>query len=139
MAGPLHLQCRAHATFPRAGRAFRATLARMSKDKVAEGLRELVDRSVKVRVYDLAVTKQQIEQWNLPSRPTKTSDTRSRKFVAEHGDRPTWSWDGMRLMVEEASPAKQDQRFLRVSVLRIGKPLASYRLDSLKADTSTGR
>jgi hypothetical protein len=58
-----------------------------AKDKVAEGLRELVDRSVKVRVYDLAVTKQQIEQWNLPSRPTKTSDTRSRKFVAEHGDR----------------------------------------------------
>jgi hypothetical protein len=58
-----------------------------AKDTVAKDLRGLVGGAVEVNVYDLAVTPKQIKKWNLPSRPTKTSDTRSRKFVAEHGDR----------------------------------------------------
>jgi hypothetical protein len=58
-----------------------------AKDKVEEGLRELVGGAVEVTVYDLAVITTQIEEWDLPSRPTKTSDTRARKFIAEHGDR----------------------------------------------------
>jgi hypothetical protein len=45
-----------------------------------------VGDAVEVAVYDLAVTPEQIEEWNLPSRPTKMSDSRSAKFVAEHGD-----------------------------------------------------
>jgi hypothetical protein len=53
-----------------------------------------------------------------------SDDGRDRREIAEHGDHPAWSWDGMRLLVEEAIPAKPDQRYLRVSVLRIGKPLA---------------
>jgi hypothetical protein len=57
-----------------------------AKDKVEEGLHDLVGGSVEVTVYDLAVTKTQIEEWNLPSRPTKESDSRARKFIDKHGD-----------------------------------------------------
>jgi len=48
---------------------------------------ELVRRSspVEVRVRRLAVTREQINEWNLPTRPTKTKDSRYQKFVSEHG------------------------------------------------------
>jgi hypothetical protein len=48
---------------------------------------ELVRRSspVEVRVERLAVDRRQIDHWNLPTRPTKTSDSRAGAFVREHG------------------------------------------------------
>ncbi len=48
---------------------------------------ELVRRSspVEVLVERLAVNRDQIEAWGLPTRPTKTSDSRARAFVREHG------------------------------------------------------
>lgn len=50
---------------------------------------ELIRRAapVAVAVERLAVSKDQIEAWALPSRPTKTTDSRAKKFIEEHGDR----------------------------------------------------
>ena len=38
-----------------------------------------------VYVRRLAVNRDQIEAWNLPTRPTKASDTRAKKFRRVHG------------------------------------------------------
>ncbi len=48
---------------------------------------ELVRRcySVEVHVQRLAVTRDQIDEWRLPTRPTKTADSRVAKFTREHG------------------------------------------------------
>jgi hypothetical protein len=53
-------------------------------EKVEE---ELVERapSSDITVERLAVSRDQIERWNLPTRPTKTTDTRARKFRSIHG------------------------------------------------------
>jgi hypothetical protein len=37
------------------------------------------------QVFYQAVNRQQIERWNLPTHPTKTSDTRARRFRQLHG------------------------------------------------------
>jgi hypothetical protein len=56
-------------------------------DKVGEGLWELVGDAVEVHVYDLAVTQDQIAEWQLPSRPTKSKDnTHYRKFAETYGE-----------------------------------------------------
>jgi hypothetical protein len=34
----------------------------------------------------MAVTREQVQQWNLPTRPTKMSDTRAKKFICASGD-----------------------------------------------------
>ncbi len=48
---------------------------------------ELVERAPlsEVEVERLAVNREQIERWNLPTRPTKASDTRARRFQESHG------------------------------------------------------
>lgn len=48
---------------------------------------ELVRRShpVEVIVERLAVDRAQIDEWNLPTRPTKATDSRAAKFTREHG------------------------------------------------------
>jgi hypothetical protein len=48
---------------------------------------ELIRRapSSDVTVERLAVNREQIERWKLPTRPTKTSDTRARRFRQIHG------------------------------------------------------
>ena len=53
-------------------------------EKVEE---ELIRRapSSDITVERLAVNRDQIERWNLPTRPTKTSDTRASKFRRVHG------------------------------------------------------
>jgi hypothetical protein len=38
-----------------------------------------------ITVERLAVNREQIERWSLPTRPTKTSDTRARRFRQLHG------------------------------------------------------
>jgi hypothetical protein len=53
--------------------------------KVEEGLREFAP-DVDLHVHELAVTVDQIRDWDLPTRPTKMSDSRARKFVAEYGE-----------------------------------------------------
>jgi hypothetical protein len=53
-------------------------------EKVEEELTERAPFS-DITVERLAVNREQIERWNLPTRPTKTSDTRARKFRQLHG------------------------------------------------------
>jgi hypothetical protein len=53
-------------------------------EKVEEELTERAPFS-DITVERLAVNRQQIERWNLPTRPTKTSDTRARRFRRLHG------------------------------------------------------
>jgi len=53
-------------------------------EKVEEELTERAPFS-DITVERLAVNREQIERWNLPTRPTKTSDTRASKFRRTHG------------------------------------------------------
>lgn len=41
---------------------------------------------VDAEIILIAITEEQIEEYNIPPAPTKKSDSRSRAFVAEHGD-----------------------------------------------------
>jgi hypothetical protein len=53
-------------------------------EKVEDELTERASSS-DITVERLAVNRQQIDRWNLPTRPTKTSDTRARRFRQVHG------------------------------------------------------
>jgi hypothetical protein len=53
--------------------------------KVASELPERA-RGVDVEVTHLAVTREQIEDWNLPTREVKRSDSRAPKFISQHGE-----------------------------------------------------
>jgi hypothetical protein len=53
-------------------------------EKVEEELMERAPSS-DITVERLAVNREQIERWNLPTRPTKTTDTRASKFRSIHG------------------------------------------------------
>jgi hypothetical protein len=48
-------------------------------EKIEQTLREMAPNA-EIHFERLAVTKQQIAKWNLPTRPTKASDTRSKNF-----------------------------------------------------------
>ena len=48
-------------------------------EKIEETLRELAP-DAEIHFERIAVTPEQIEEWNLPTRPTKKSDTRSKGF-----------------------------------------------------------
>ncbi|MCH8112650.1 MAG: hypothetical protein IH905_11970, partial [Proteobacteria bacterium] len=50
--------------------------------KVAEGLREFAP-DAEIHFQRVAVVPWQIEEWKLPTRPTKKSDSRSKSFVGE--------------------------------------------------------
>jgi hypothetical protein len=49
---------------------------------VESGLRELAP-DAEIHFERVAVTPEQIARWNLPTRPTKTTDTRSKRFHGE--------------------------------------------------------
>lgn len=81
---------------------------------------ELVRRSspVEVRAERLAVDREQIDAWELPTRPTKTSDSRSREFVREHGtgsvELDAIPPDTLRILVRKAVERHMDPERLRV-------------------------
>ncbi|MFO0889893.1 MAG: hypothetical protein U0790_12220 [Isosphaeraceae bacterium] len=54
---------------------------------IEPGLRRHLPDDFELHVHDLAVTPDQIERWNLPDRPTKTTDSRAAKFIEKFGDR----------------------------------------------------
>jgi hypothetical protein len=61
-----------------------------------ERLRELAADPDLIHFKRIAVTPQQIEKWNLPTRPTKTSDSRARNFVDDDGEqRPSVELDAI--------------------------------------------
>jgi len=53
-------------------------------EKVGQELTERAPSS-DIAVKRLAVNREQIERWNLPTRPTKSTDTRANKFRRVHG------------------------------------------------------
>jgi len=81
---------------------------------------ELVRRSspVEVLVERLAVDREQIDEWELPTRPTKTTDSRARAFVREHGtgsvELDAIPPDRLRALVREAIERHMDPGRLRV-------------------------
>ena len=72
------------------------------REKIEETLRELAP-DAEIHFERLAVNENQIAKWSLPSRPTKTSDTRAKKF----GHRESVELDAihpydLRTLVEDA-------------------------------------
>ena len=65
-----------------------------------------------ISVSRLAVNRQQIEAWNLPTRPTKTTDTRARMFQEQHGvesvELDAIPPDTLRTLVKEAIESHMD-------------------------------
>lgn len=83
-------------------------------EKIEQTLRELAP-AADIRFERLAVNPEQIELWNLPSRPTKTTDTRARKFgAAESVELDAIPPDLLRGIVEEAINRHVSQRQLAV-------------------------
>jgi hypothetical protein len=71
-------------------------------EKIEQTLRELAP-SADIRFQRLAVTPEQIKKWKLPSRPTKTTDSRARKFgTAESVELDAIPPNRLRDIVEQA-------------------------------------
>jgi hypothetical protein len=69
--------------------------------KIEEELRQLAP-DAEIHFERLAVTPWQIEAWDLPSRPTKQTDTRAKGFAAESVELDSIPPETLRTLVEEA-------------------------------------
>jgi hypothetical protein len=70
-------------------------------EKIEETLQELAP-DAEIYFERLAVTPEQIEEWELPTRPTKTSDTRSKGFGAISVELNAIEPNQLRALVQEA-------------------------------------
>jgi hypothetical protein len=70
-------------------------------EKIEESLRDLAPRA-EINFQRIAVTPEQISAWNLPTRPTKTSDSRSKNFGDISVELDAIDPDQLRAMVREA-------------------------------------
>jgi hypothetical protein len=61
-----------------------------------------------------AVTRAQVEEWDLPSRPTKQADTRAKKFVGTSVELDAIPAQKLRQIVRECIERHVDQRQLEV-------------------------
>jgi hypothetical protein len=61
-----------------------------------------------------AVTREQVEEWNLPSRPTKQTDTRAKKFAGTSVELDAIPADKLRQLVRECIERHVDQDQLKV-------------------------
>lgn len=77
----------------------------------------------------LAVHPEQIREWNLPSRPTKESDTRCRRFYAEHGE-------GVESVELDAVHPDRLRALVREAIEQHVDP---YRLAQLRAEEAAAR
>ena len=79
-------------------------------DKIEETLRELAP-GAEINFERLAVTREQIGEWNLPTRPTKKSDTRAKGFgdisVELDAIDPNNLRDLVRMAIEQHLPEHQ--------------------------------
>jgi hypothetical protein len=69
--------------------------------KIEQTLREMA-LEAEIHFERLAVTQKQITQWGLPSRPTKTSDPRSRGFEGRSVELDAIDPDALREIVQQA-------------------------------------
>jgi hypothetical protein len=104
--------------WPWAGGTIFDTLSVGSKE--APGGLSRFTEGVPVEVRRLALTEDQVKAWNLPTRPAKRSDPRSKRFIERYGDTSTEldaiPPDQLRSMVDDA----------------IGQHMDAARLDGLK-------
>jgi hypothetical protein len=70
-------------------------------EKIEQTLREMAPYS-EIVFERIAVEPRQIEEWNLPTRPTKTSDSRSRNFGDVSVELDAIDPDTLRAIVREA-------------------------------------
>jgi hypothetical protein len=79
-------------------------------EKIEQTLREMAP-DAKIRFKRLAVTPEQIKRWNLPTRPTKKTDTRAKNFgkisVELDAIAPDRFRDLVRSAIERHLPRKQ--------------------------------
>ena len=90
--------------------------------KIEETLRELAP-DAEIHFERLAVTPQQIMWWGLPTRPTKTKDSRAKNFGAESVELDAIPPDDLRTLVKDA----------------IERHLPKWKLDALKEIEETER
>jgi hypothetical protein len=70
-------------------------------EKIEETLRELAP-DAEIYFERIAVTEEQIEEWELPTRPTKTSDTRSKGFGSISVELDAIDPNELRALVQDA-------------------------------------
>lgn len=92
---------------------------RAFKDSVAGFLENLSDQHTKpctVTFDRLAVTETQIEQWNLPTRPTKRTDTRAKNFTGGSVEVDAIPAPTLRELVENAITQHIDDHQLGITL-----------------------
>lgn len=82
-------------------------------EKIEETLRELAPKA-EIHFERLAVLPRQIHTWNLPSRRTKTTDTRAKAFEGDSVELDAIEPDKLRALVRDAIERHIDQEQLQV-------------------------
>jgi hypothetical protein len=82
-------------------------------EKIEQTLHELAPQA-DITFQRIAVTPKQIGEWNLPTRPTKTSDTRSRGFSPVSVELDAIEPDRLRGLVKEAIEKHLPQERLKI-------------------------
>ena len=86
----------------------------MAWKKFAEGVRKFAP-DASVEFERIAVTPEQIETMNLPTRPTKTSDSRSKSFQGDSVEADAIPAPVLRELTDEAITRHVDQHRLEVT------------------------
>jgi hypothetical protein len=85
-----------------------------------------------------AVTREQVEQWNLPTRPTKTTDTRAKKFgSATSVELDAIPADKLRALVRECIERHVDQQ--QLTILKVAEDSERDFLKSVAAIHAGGK
>jgi hypothetical protein len=69
-------------------------------EKIEETLRELAP-AAEIFFERVAVTRQQIAEWNLPSRPTKSTDSRAKNFIGDSVELDAIDPETLRALVKD--------------------------------------
>jgi len=101
--------------------------------KIEQTLREMAP-DAEIHFERIAVTPRQIQEWKLPARPTKTSDTRSKNFGDISVELDAIPPDRLRLLVQNAIERHLPQR--EFEILKIAEQSERDLLKSLVRDIS---
>jgi hypothetical protein len=103
-------------------------------EKIEQTLRELAP-SADITFERIAVTRQQIDAWALPTRPTKASDTRSKNFGDISVELDAIAPDDLRNLVEAAINRHLPQH--QLEVLKVAERSERELITSLVSRVST--
>lgn len=103
---------------------------------VEDGLEEFAPHS-EIHFERVAVTPEQIVAWNLPTRPTKRSDSRSRNFRGESVEIDAIPSNRLRGLVENCILNHVDEHVL--SGLRVAEQSERELLERMAAEATVGR